>query len=159
LFYRTILIIFSRLLNSPITTSVGSVRHDSGDRLFDQLAGIEHNLSSPNSKHVQQQLQSLGVKNGLLSTAQLSKPNISQTSNSGLMTVYNPGDGTLSLSLETARSLGIEVGGGSIVQHVSKGHSIIPAPSVVMNGASLLPSSISDGTVTYILRSAPAVTW
>ena len=76
------------------------------------------------------------------------------------MTVYNPGDGTLSLSLETARSLGIEVGGGSIVQQVSKSPQTISAPSsVVVNSSSFIPSSISDGGITYILTSAPAVTW
>jgi hypothetical protein len=72
------------------------------------------------------------------------------------MTVFNPSDGTLSLSLETARSLGIDVG----PVQVSKGPTTLSASPVVVNNASLLPSSLSsDGLVTYILRSAPAVTW
>lgn len=106
--------------------------------------------------------QSLGVKNGLLSTT-TTNHQMSKSSNNidsgGLMTVFNAHDGTLSLSLETARSLGIEMGPSStttLVQQVSKGPPA-SAPSVVLN-APLLPSSISDGTVTYILQS-PAVTW
>jgi hypothetical protein len=42
----------------------------------------------------------------------------------GLVTVFNPSDGTFSLSLETARSLGLEVSpgpGATLVQQVELG--------------------------------------
>ena len=116
-------------------------------------------LRQPQQQLLQhQQLHQVQAKPDLLAQAHLPKLGGGvETSNPGLMTVFNSNDGTLSLSLETARSLGIDVGP---VQQASKGPTTLSASPVVVNNASLLPSSLSsDGTVTYILRSAPAVTW
>lgn len=170
---------FSRLLSSPITTTVGSIPHASDHRLLESLSSInadslvqstsaQQKAQQPHPHAIQlQQHQTVTIKDDILSgSVQSHLPKLTNgeaTTTSGLVTVYNPSDGTLSLSLETARSLGIDVAAGSIVQQVSKGPAAsIPAAasSVVMNNASLLPSSLSsDGTVTYILRSAPSVTW
>ena len=95
---------------------------------------------------------------------------------SGLMTLFNPEDGTLSLSLETARSLGIEVGGTPphMMDRVTKSPTTMSAPSAVMNSSAVLNSSavamnsptvvmsnsnLPDGTFTYILRAAPPPAW
>ena len=67
-----------------------------------------------------QQHQTVTIKDDILSgSVQGHLPTRSNSEGqaaSGLMTVYNPNDGTLSLSLETARSLGIDVAAGSIIQ-------------------------------------------
>ena len=92
------------------------------------------------------------------------------------MTLFNPEDGTLSLSLETARSLGIEVGVNPthILDHVTKSPATLSAPTVMNSSAVVMNSSavamnspsvvmsnsnLPDGTFTYILRAAPPPTW
>ena len=163
-----------------MTSNVDSISHANDHRLLESLSVIstDHSLTTSQPQHSftqprilrqshqhllqQQQLHPVQPKPELLANAvQSHLPKLGsgvETSGSGLMTVFNSNDGTLSLSLETARSLGIDV--GPIQQVSSCSTTMSASPGVVVNNASLLPSSMSsDGTVTYILRSAPAVTW